>query len=112
MEYQHLVVYVTCPDESAARELADDLVQSHLAACVNAIPGVQSTYLWEGHVERDGEVLLVVKTTAAGFAALERRVRARHPYDTPEIIALPLVAGSAEYLAWIEQSVGEVGDGG
>jgi periplasmic divalent cation tolerance protein len=86
--------------EEAAR-LADLLIGAHLAACVQILPEIESVYRWEGKIERQAEILLLAKTTRSRFEELEREVRALHSYDTPEIIALPIVAGSAPYLEWL-----------
>ena len=85
--------------------MAESLVESRLAACVNVIPGVVSIYRWKGRVHRDGESLLVVKTTVSRFKALERWIKAHHPYETPEIISLPVAAGSKDYLSWLSSAV-------
>ena len=98
---EFLVVYVTAPAGEEAQRLAGALVQEKLAACVNRIPGVESTYTWEGRVERDTEDLLIVKTRADLFDRLKERVRALHGYDVPEIIAVPIVQGSESYLEWM-----------
>jgi len=82
------------------------LVESQLAACVNLIPGVESIYRWEGKVQHDAEVLAILKTTAAGLAALERRLKEVHPYDTPEIVALKPETVEARYGAWVRGAVG------
>ena len=81
------------------------LVTERLAACVNRIAGVQSTYVWKGELQNDTEVLLVIKTTTAKLATLEARVKALHPYAVPELIAVPVVGGSKEYLEWVRESV-------
>lgn len=86
------------------------LVSERLAACVNALPGVCSTYRWEGAVESATEVLLLIKTQALRLPRLEARLRELHPYDVPEIIALPLSEGSGPYLDWIAQSTMAAGD--
>jgi periplasmic divalent cation tolerance protein len=99
-----VVVFVTTPDARVARRLSDALVGERLAACVTALPGARSTYRWKGKVERAREVVLVIKTRAALAKRLERRVRELHPYDTPEILALPVVLGEKRYLTWIEES--------
>src|SRR6266545_3655273 len=96
-----LVVFVTTHTAERAAELARALVQERLAACGNVVPGVRSIYRWEGKVHDEGEALLVLKTTRARFEALRERVLALHPYEVPEVIALPIEAGSAPYLAWI-----------
>ena len=106
---EFLVVYITASGENA-KDLASALVREKLAACVNRIPGVESTYTWEGRVERDTEDLLIVKTRADLFDRLKKRVQALHGYDVPEIIAVPIAAGSESYLAWMEASLsGEQG---
>lgn len=97
---EFLVVYITASEDNA-RDLAGALVREKLAACVNRVPGVESTYTWEGGVERDTEDLLIVKTRADLFDQLKERVQALHGYDLPEIIAVPVVAGSASYLEWM-----------
>jgi periplasmic divalent cation tolerance protein len=96
-----LVVLVTCPTVDRAAEIARALVEERLAACGNVVPGVRSIYRWEGKVQDDQEALLVLKTTRERFEALRERVLALHPYQVPEVIALPVEAGSAPYLAWI-----------
>jgi len=96
-----LVVLVTMPTAERAAELARTLVEERLAACGNVVPGLRSIYRWEGKVVDEPEVLLVLKTTAARFEALRDRVLALHPYQVPEVLALPVEAGSAAYLAWV-----------
>jgi periplasmic divalent cation tolerance protein len=96
-----LVVLVTAPTPERAAEIARALVEERLAACGNVVQGVRSIYRWEGKVHEDAEALLVLKTTRARFDALRDRVLALHPYEVPEVIALPVEAGSARYLAWI-----------
>jgi len=98
----HIIVLCTCPDEAAAERIARDLIDNRLAACVNRV-ALRSTYRWKGRVEDEPEVLLIVKTVAARYEALEMRVKALHPYEVPEIIALPVLAGSEAYLAWVTQ---------
>jgi periplasmic divalent cation tolerance protein len=100
-----LVVLCACPDDATARRIAEALVSEHLAACVNRMAGVQSTYRWQGQVRDEPEVLLLIKTLRRRFEALELRLKALHPYDVPEIIALPVTTGSVEYLAWIATEV-------
>ncbi len=106
MDFKHLVVFVTAPSHESAEQIAAPLLEKRLAACVNIVPGVRSHYLWQGKIAHDDEVLLVIKTHQARFSALEAEIKAVHPYEVPEIIALPIVAGSADYLAWIDDSVG------
>ncbi len=101
-----LVVLVTTPTAERAAEIARALVEERLAACGNVVPGLRSVYRWEGKVHDDAEALLVLKTTRARFEALRDRVLALHPYEVPEVIALPVEAGSARYLAWIAAETG------
>ena len=96
-----VVVLVTAPSEEVAAELARALVGEGLAACVNIVPGLRSIYAWKGEVCDDPEVLLVVKTRRARFAALRDRVLALHPYELPEVIALDVADGHAPYLDWV-----------
>jgi len=81
------------------------LVEECLAACVNRLPGVVSTYRWKGEIQRDSECLLLIKSTSKRFDALRARIVALHPYEVPEVLALPVEAGSVSYLAWIEAAV-------
>lgn len=99
-----LVVHCTCPDMASAQAIASALVEKRLAACVNLIPGVRSVYLWQNQTEVSEEVLLEIKTQAAAYAALEQQILALHPYQVPEIIALPLVGGSRNYLNWVREN--------
>ncbi len=101
------VVLCTCPDERSATGIATALLAENLAACVNCVPGIRSLYQWQGQIREDAEVLLIIKTTAARFAALQALVQARHPYEVPEIIALPIAAGSDHYLDWLRQATSE-----
>ncbi len=100
-----LVVLVTAPDAEVAARLARELVEARLAACGNVLPGLRSIYRWEGQVHDEPEALLVLKTTRARFEALREAVLQRHPYQVPEVIALPVEAGSAPYLAWLGAQV-------
>jgi periplasmic divalent cation tolerance protein len=94
------LVLTTCPHD-AAHALAASILRDQLAACVNIVPGLQSVYRWQGAVEEGQELLLLIKTTQACYHRLERHIRANHPYELPEIIAVDIAAGSADYLAWI-----------
>jgi len=96
-----IVVLVTTPTPDRAAELARALVEERLAACGNVVPGLRSIYRWEGKVVDEAEALLILKTTRARFEALRERVLALHPYAVPEVVALPVLAGNAPYLAWI-----------
>ena len=109
MKSEVLVVLCTFPDEGVARQIGAVLIEKQVAACVNLLPPVRSIYRWEGKVEDETEVLAVIKTTAEGYAALEAALLELHPYDTPEVIAVPGVAGSEAYLRWVSDSVGAKG---
>ncbi len=91
--------------EAIAVFITTALVERQLAACVQILPEMESVYRWQGRIERQKEVLLIAKTTTSKFEELERRVRAIHSYETPEIVALPLAAGSPPYLEWLKSSV-------
>jgi periplasmic divalent cation tolerance protein len=99
---EHQAVLMTAPSAEVAANIARALVGEGLAACVNIVPGVRSIYCWKGDVCDDSEVLCVIKTCAERFEALRARIVALHPYEVAEIIALPITAGSAPYLAWID----------
>lgn len=98
-----IVVLITAPHREEAVRLADMLVGARLAACVQILPEMESVYRWQGKIERQPEILLIAKTTRAKFHELEREIRALHSYDTPEIVALPIVAGSQPYLDWLSE---------
>jgi periplasmic divalent cation tolerance protein len=99
-----LLCYCTCPNAESAKHLAEALVGESLAACVNRIPGIQSTYRWKGEVTTDVEELLLIKTTAERFEALKERLLALHPYELPELIAVPVERGLAAYLDWVRRA--------
>jgi periplasmic divalent cation tolerance protein len=99
-----IVVFMTAANGEEATRLAEMLVGAHLAACVQILPEMESVYRWQGKIERSSEVLLLAKTTRGKFDELEREVRALHSYDTPEIVAVPIVAGSAPYLDWLSKA--------
>ncbi len=100
-----IVIFVTAGSESEAETIAKALVEEQLAACVNILSPIRSIYRWEGKVADDREWLLVIKTRAERFAAIEARVKALHSYQVPEVIALPIVAGAEGYLRWLQESV-------
>ena len=95
------VVLCTCPDVETGRRIARTLVDERLAACVNIVAGVVSVFRWQGAVQEEGEVLLVLKTAADRLDALRERLVALHPYECPEVLALPVEAGHAPYLDWL-----------
>lgn len=98
-------VHVTAPDRASALGLAHLLVDERLAACVQVVPGVTSVYVWEGTVQEDDEHLLLVKSTADRLPTIRERVGAEHPYDTPEILALPVSDAPDRYSSWVRAAV-------
>jgi len=99
------LVFCTVPDTDSAGRIAGSLVEERLAACVNIVPGLVSVYRWEGAVQRDNEVLLLIKTTPGVYDRLEARIRALHPYELPEIISVPIQTGQADYIQWIKNTL-------
>jgi len=110
MTEETMVVLTTCGNDEDADALARALVERRLAACVNAVGNVASTYRWKGEVQQDRETLLIIKTTAPRLAAVEKTIREESKYDLPELLVLPIQTGGAEYLAWIRESVAELKD--
>jgi periplasmic divalent cation tolerance protein len=104
---EFIVVYVAVGSSEESERLARTLVEERLAACVTRIARVQSVYRWEGKVEQSEEELLVIKTRRELFAALDKRVRELHSYAVPEVIALPVLAGSEAYLRWLGEQVSD-----
>ena len=102
-----LLCLCTCPDAASAQQLAETLVGERLAACVNRLPGVLSTYRWQGKVSSDGEELLLIKTTTARFEALKARLLELHPYEVPELISLSVERGHTAYLDWVQANVAD-----
>ncbi len=98
-----IVVLITTGSTEEAQKLGKELVQAKLAACVNVIPEIISIFNWHDEVCEEGEVLMIVKTSGEKFSALEKKIKQEHSYEVPEIIALPIVAGSKEYLNWIQK---------
>ncbi len=105
IEKRVTVVLMTAPDTQVAEGLARSLVDERLAACVSLVPGIRSFYRWEGATREDAEVLLIAKTRSDRLGDLDARVRALHPYDVPEVLALPSTGGNAAYLAWVAEEV-------
>ena len=97
------VVLITAPDAETGAGLARALVEERLAACVNVVPGVRSIYRWQGRLQDDSEVLLLVKTRVERCGRLAERVRELHPYDVPEVVELTAVGGSRAYLDWVRE---------
>ena len=100
-----IVVLMTAANGEEAARLADLLIGAHLAACVQIFPEMESVYRWQGKIERQSEILLLAKTARSKFEDLESEVRALHSYETPEIVAVPIVAGSTPYLDWLNASL-------
>ena len=96
-----LLVLTNLPDRAAAERLADSLIEKRLAACVNILAPCRSVYRWKGAMQRDEEHPLLIKSTTEGYAVLETAIRAGHPYDLPEIIAIPVERGLPAYLEWV-----------
>lgn len=100
-----ILVLITVPDKETADLIASALVEKRLAACVNIVPGLTSVYRWEGKVNKDAELLLIVKTVQDSFESLKKTVKELHPHDLPEIIAVKISDGSKEYLEWITKEM-------
>lgn len=100
-----IVVLSTCSSREEAERVARQLVDRRVAACVNIVGGVRSVYRWQGKVEDSEEILLVIKSTRALFAELKEALAAEHSYEVPEVLALPVVDGSAAYLAWMDREL-------
>jgi len=101
-----IVVFSTCASEEEAAKLARLVVDERLAACVTIVPNVRSYYRWQGAVETASEYLLVIKSMRPQFAGLCAALERAHSYEIPEVLALPVIAGAAPYLAWLDSSVG------
>ncbi len=100
---EYILILNTCQDKNTAETLAAELVDLNLAACVNVLPGVHSTYRWQGKRETADEHLLLVKTRRDCYAGVQQALRERHPYKLPEIIAVPIVEGLTGYLRWMDE---------
>ncbi|MDT8388245.1 MAG: divalent-cation tolerance protein CutA [Thiogranum sp.] len=96
------IVFCTVPDLDTGRRIARDLVEYRFAACVNVVPGIESVYRWQGQVQCDAEALLVIKARAGDFAQLQAAILKQHPYELPEILAVPVTNALPEYLAWVQ----------
>ena len=102
-----IIALTTCPDEACAGTIATALVTERLAACVNRVPGVRSTYIWDGRLQDDAEVLLIIKTSDTLLAQVEARLKALHPYELPEWLVLRVEGGSQAYLDWLGAAVAQ-----
>ncbi|MCC7097672.1 MAG: divalent-cation tolerance protein CutA [Thermomonas sp.] len=100
-----LLCLTTCPDAASGERIAEALVDEQLAACVNVLPGLRSTYRWQGAVERADELLLLIKTTRAAWPALQARLLELHPYELPELLAVKPADGLPAYLQWVADAV-------
>jgi periplasmic divalent cation tolerance protein len=100
---EYIVVYVTAPNEEEAGKIARSLVEDKLAGCVNIVKNMRSIYRWQGKIEDEDEVLMIVKTRKEHFAHIREMVKRLHSYSVPEIIVLPIVAGSEDYLTWLKE---------
>ena len=98
-----MVALCTAPDPETAESLAGGMVDNRLAACVNILPEIRSMYRWDNEVQRDSEVLMVIKTTRPGVDPLKQWLARHHPYDVPELLALPVEDGFSDYLGWVIQ---------
>ena len=108
MESTKLLVLTNLPDRAIAEQLADMLVEKQFAACVNILAPCRSVYRWKGAVQRDEEHPMLIKTTRARYAALEQALRAAHPYELPEIVAVPIERGLPAYLDWVAAETGDI----
>ena len=102
---REIVILCTCSSEEEAQKISRGLLEQRLAACVNAVLPVRSYYWWKGAIESDTEVLLLIKSSSDLFAAVEAAVRALHSYEVPELLALPVEHGSADYLNWLRENL-------
>jgi periplasmic divalent cation tolerance protein len=100
-----VVVLCTCPNDQIALRIGSAVVEARLAACVNVLPAIRSIYRWQGEIAQADEILLLIKTTQQGFPALRDRIKELHSYEIPEIVAVPIVDGLAEYLGWVHDEV-------
>ena len=105
MSNNYIVILCTVPDKETALKISRTLVSERLAACCNIIPSLTSIYFWEGKMQEDDEHLLLIKTRSEKFHALQKRIEQIHPYQVPEILALPVVQGNESYLNWVNENV-------
>lgn len=97
------IVFCTVPDADTGRRIARELVEYRLAACVNLVPGIESVYRWQGEIHHDEEAMLVIKIRSADFARLQAAILERHPYELPEILAVPVSNALPKYLEWVQK---------
>jgi len=101
--WDYIVVFITCAKKAEAEKISEELVRNGLAACVNVVPEISSIFSWKGKLEKSGELLLMAKTRLSSFEELEKRVKAMHSYEVPEIIALPIACGNDAYMNWLDE---------
>ena len=107
----HVILALTsCPDEPSAQAIATALVQERLAACVNRISGLRSTYIWDARLQDEAEILLIIKTTAGRLDELQARLKSLHPYELPELLAIAVAGGNERYLDWVRMGVAGKGE--
>jgi periplasmic divalent cation tolerance protein len=105
MSDQVILALTTCPDEASAQAIAAALVQERLAACVNRVGGLRSTYFWDARLQDENEILLIIKTTAGRLGDLQARLAALHPYELPELLTIAVAGGNERYLEWVRMGV-------
>ena len=98
-----IMIYCTCPDIETADRISRQLIRQHMAACVNQVTGVTSIYEWEGKIQQSNEVMIIIKSTEKRFDSIKKLVSEEHPYELPELIAVPITQGLPDYLEWINQ---------
>lgn len=103
----YLLVLTTCPSDQVAKDLANEIIDAKLAACVNIVPKIISVYEWQGQKEQSDESLLLIKSTQEESERLQAFIAREHPYELPEVIAVPICGGLPDYLAWISDSLGK-----
>ena len=100
-----IVIFITCANKQEAEKIAAGLISAKLAACVNIVPGIKSLFWWENKIDQAQELLLIIKSKKTKLSGIIKKVKSLHSYSTPEIIALPIVAGNKDYLKWITDSL-------
>lgn len=107
MQSEYQIILTTCPDQSYAEDLARQLIQAELAACVNIVPGLTSIYKWDGEIKTGTEVQLIIKTRSTNYPQIEQYITSLHPYELPEIISVPITNALPDYLQWIDFATGK-----
>lgn len=102
IQVMYQIILCTCPEQKTAKDIAEQLISSQLAACVNIAPGISSIYQWQGKIEYSQEHLLIIKSHSSKYQNIENKIKQMHPYELPEIIAVPIELGLPEYLQWID----------